>query len=112
MISCRGGLHDNMMLVSVLASARKFIGCPGTGTEKGSHGVGRGRGGEMRDRRKNVNLANWKNSSKPAYEEHVNSKMPPPFSSEKAVSLTNSASLFPGQQEFSHVLKTFMKWKL
>lgn len=45
----------------------------------------------MRDRRKNVNLANWKNptlfSSKPGYEEHVNSKMPPPFRSEKAVSV-------------------------
>lgn len=34
MISWRGGLHDNTMLVSVLASARKFIGCPGTDAEK------------------------------------------------------------------------------
>lgn len=31
MLSCRGGLHESPMLVSDLASARKFMGWPGTG---------------------------------------------------------------------------------
>lgn len=57
---------------------------------RAAHRAGRGRGGEMRDRRNNINLANWKNptlfSSKPGCEEHVNSKMPLPFSSQKVVS--------------------------
>lgn len=30
-LSCRGGLHESPMLVSDLASARKFMGWPGTG---------------------------------------------------------------------------------
>jgi hypothetical protein len=38
MLSWRGGLHDSPMLVSDLASARKFMGWPGTG------GRERGRG--------------------------------------------------------------------
>lgn len=40
MLSCRGGLHESPMLVSDLASARKFMGWPGTG--------GRAEGTEMR----------------------------------------------------------------
>lgn len=44
-LSCLGGLHESPMLVSDLASARKFMGWPGTGggreTEMGEAGSGR-----------------------------------------------------------------------
>lgn len=36
MLSCRGGLHERPMLVSDLASARKFMGWPGTGGGRGT----------------------------------------------------------------------------
>lgn len=43
MLSCLGGLHESPMLVSDLASARKFMGWPGTG---GGRGTEMGEAGE------------------------------------------------------------------
>lgn len=48
MLSCRGGLHESPMLVSDLASARKFMGWPGTagqGAKRTGIGGRPGRGG-------------------------------------------------------------------
>lgn len=45
MLSCLGGLHESPMLVSDLASARKFMGWPGTGVGDRGTEMGRGQGG-------------------------------------------------------------------
>lgn len=46
MLSCRGGLQESPMLVSDLASARKFMGWPGTAGERREGWYHRGEAGE------------------------------------------------------------------